>query len=286
MAAESKTKHYVNVFLRYFVLILVGLIMIYPLVWMVGATFKSNAEIFSSIGFIPKNPTLEGYKKAMESYGGAINVWKAMLNTFSYVIPKVVFTMISATVTAYGFGRFEFKGRGILFSVLMATLFLPQVVLNVPQFIMFSKMGWVDSKLYLPIIVPTLFATDTLFVFQLIQFLRNVPKELDEAAKIDGCGEISAFVRVILPLSYPIVFSVSLIMFLNTWSQFQIPLILASSMETKPMAIVISEFVTKDSVEYGLIAAAGIVSLIPPALAAIIFRKYLISGMVNGSVKG
>lgn len=118
MAAESKTKHYVNVFLRYFVLILVGLIMIYPLVWMVGATFKSNAEIFSSIGFIPKNPTLEGYKKAMESYGGAINVWKAMLNTFSYVIPKVVFTMISATVTAYGFGRFEFKGRGILFSVL------------------------------------------------------------------------------------------------------------------------------------------------------------------------
>ena len=123
MAAESKTKHYVNVFLRYFVLILVGLIMIYPLVWMVGATFKSNAEIFSSIGFIPKNPTLEGYKKAMESYGGAINVWKAMLNTFAYVIPKVVFTMISATVTAYGFGRFEFKGRGILFSVLMATLF-------------------------------------------------------------------------------------------------------------------------------------------------------------------
>ena len=87
-------------------------------------------------------------------------------------------------------------------------------------------------------------------------------------------------------MSYPIVLSVSLIMFLNTWSQFQIPLILASSMETKPMAIVISEFVTKDSVEYGLIAAAGIVSLIPPALAAIIFRKYLISGMVNGSVKG
>ena len=210
MAAESKTKHYVNVFLRYFVLILVGLIMIYPLVWMVGATFKSNAEIFSSIGFIPKNPTLEGYKKAMESYGGAINVWKAMLNTFSYVIPKVVFTMISATVTAYGFGRFEFKGRGILFSVLMATLFLPQVVLNVPQFIMFSKMGWVDSKLYLPIIVPTLFATDTLFVFQLIQFLRNVPKELDEAAKIDGASSMRIIRSVQIPLLKPI-FRMSLI---------------------------------------------------------------------------
>ena len=119
MAAESKTKHYVNLFIRYFVLILVGLIMVYPLIWMVGATFKSNSEIFSSIGFIPKNPTLEGYQKAMENYGGTINVWKAMLNTFSYVIPKVIFTMISATVTAYGFGRFQFKGRGILFSILM-----------------------------------------------------------------------------------------------------------------------------------------------------------------------
>ena len=219
MVAESKTKHYVNVFLRYFVLILVGLIMIYPLVWMVGATFKSNAEIFSSIGFIPKNPTLEGYKKAMESYGGAINVWKAMLNTFSYVIPKVVFTMISATVTAYGFGRFEFKGRGILFSVLMATLFLPQVVLNVPQFIMFSKMGWVDSKLYLPIIVPTLFATDTLFVFQLIQFLRNVPKELDEAAKIDGATKTQALRRITIPMVMP---SFTICLFLTLTNSFKL----------------------------------------------------------------
>ncbi len=115
MAAESKTKHIINLILRYTVLILVGLVMVYPLVWMVGATFKSNAEIFSSIGLFTAHPNLDGYKKAMESYGGTINVWKAMLNTFSYVIPKVVFTMISATITAYGFGRFEFKGRGILF---------------------------------------------------------------------------------------------------------------------------------------------------------------------------
>jgi multiple sugar transport system permease protein len=97
---------------------------------------------------------------------------------------------------------------------------------------------------------------------------------------------MGAFMRIILPLSYPILISVTLIMFLSTWSQFQIPLILASSMKTKPMAIVISEFVTKDSVEYGLIAAAGLISIIPPALAAVIFRKYLISGMVSGSVKG
>lgn len=101
------------------------IVMVYPLIWMVGATFKTNNEIFSSVGFIPKNPTLDGYKNAMKSYGGDIDLVKAMINTYSIVIPKVVFTIISATITAYGFARFEFKGKGILFAVLMSTLFLP-----------------------------------------------------------------------------------------------------------------------------------------------------------------
>ena len=286
MAAESKTKHYVNVFLRYFVLILVGLIMIYPLVWMVGATFKSNAEIFSSIGFIPKNPTLEGYKKAMESYGGAINVWKAMLNTFSYVIPKVVFTMISATVTAYGFGRFEFKGRGILFSVLMATLFLPQVVLNVPQFIMFSKMGWVDSKLYLPIIVPTLFATDTLFVFQLIQFLRNVPKELDEAAKIDGCTGMGALFRVVLPIAKPGLISVAIYTYIHAWEEFLFALNLSTSTRTRTLPIAIHMFAGEFSVDWGSTMAASAVVAFPVLLIFLSCNKYFVKGMADGAVKG
>ena len=122
--------------------------------------------------------------------------------------------------------------------------------------------------------------------WMITNYLSTIPKDLEEAALIDGCSQMGVFMKVILPLSTPILISVTLIMFLSTWSQFQIPLILASSMKTKPMAIVISEFVTKDSVEYGLIAAAGLISLIPPALAAVIFRKYLISGMVSGSVKG
>ena len=117
-------------------------------------------------------------------------------------------------------------------------------------------------------------------------YFATIPREMEEAAFIDGCGRVGSFFRLILPLSRPIILSVALIMFLSTWSQFQIPLILASSMETKPMAIVISEFVTKDSVQYGLVAAAGMLALVPPALAAFIFRKYLVTGMTNGSVKG
>ena len=181
MTRETKRK--ISTFLRYFVLIAVGFVMVYPLIWMVGATFKTNNEIFSSVGFIPKNPTLDGYKNAMKSYGGDIDLVKAMINTYSIVIPKVVFTIISATITAYGFARFEFKGKGILFAVLMSTLFLPQVVLNVPQYIMFNKFGWINHPMYLALIVPTIFATDTYFVFMLISVFAEYPKRAGRSGK-------------------------------------------------------------------------------------------------------
>ena len=287
MAAESKTKHYVNIFIRYFVLILVGLIMVYPLIWMVGATFKSNSEIFSSIGFIPKNPTLEGYQKAMENYGGTINVWKAMLNTFSYVIPKVILTMISATVTAYGFGRFQFKGREILFSILMATLFLPQVVLNVPQFILFTKLGWVDSPLYLPIIVPTLFATDTLFVFQLIQLLRNVPKELDEAAKIDGCNSVQTLVKVIVPMLSPAITSIALFQFMWSSNDFMGPLLYVNTPAKYPLAIFVKLSMDADAgFSWNRILALSLISILPSLIIFFLAQDKFVDGISAGGVKG
>ncbi len=223
LSMERKRK--LSNFVRYLVLIAVGLVMVYPLLWMIGATFKNNVEIFSGIGLIPKNPTLDGYRNAMKSYGGDINIWKAMLNTYSYVLPKVLFTLISATITAYGFGRFKFIGRGALFAILMSTLFLPQVVLNVPQFILFTKLGWVDSKLYLPLIVPTMFATDTYFVFMLVQFMRNIPKELEEAAKIDGCNVVQTLISVIVPMLMPALVSCALFQFMWSSNDFMGPLL-------------------------------------------------------------
>ena len=220
-----ETRKTVNTIVRYVVLIVVGFIMIYPLIWMVGATFKTNNEIFSGIGFIPKNPTLDGYKNALKSYGGDIDIFKAMINTYSIVLPKVVFTIVSATVTAYGFARFEFKGKKLLFAVLMSTLFLPQVVLNVPQFVLFNKFGWIDSPIYLALIVPTLFATDTYFVFMLIQFLRNIPKELEEAATIDGCGSIKTLWYVIVPMLKPSIVSCALFQFMWSSNDFMGPLL-------------------------------------------------------------
>ena len=135
-------------FFKYFVLILVGIIMIYPLLWMISATFKDNSEIFAGIGLWIKNPTLDGYRNALNNFGGSINILQAMLNTYSYVLPKVICTVVSACVAAYGFGRFDFPGRKLLFNIMLATLFLPQVVLNVPQYLLYNKFGWVSCALF------------------------------------------------------------------------------------------------------------------------------------------
>ena len=287
MAAESKEKRVIGLVLRYVVLILVGLIMVYPLLWMVGATFKSNAEIFSGIGLFTSHPTLEGYKNAMSDYGGQINILKAMLNTFSYVIPKVIFKVISATITAYGFGRFQFKGKGILFAVLMSTLFLPQVVLNVPQFILFSKMGWVGSKLYLPIIVPTLFATDTYFVYMLYQFLRNVPRELDEAAKIDGCNPLQTLTKVIVPMLMPSIASCALFQFMWSTNDFMGPLLYVNTPARYPMAIFVKMSMDADSgVQWNRILALSLISIIPSLIVFFLAQNQFVEGISDGGVKG
>ena len=152
---KLSTAHKIGRFFQYFVLILVGVIMIYPLVWMVGATFKSNAEIFSGIGFLTANPTLQGYIDAVsQNYGGDISIWRAFINTYSFVIPKVIFTVISSVIAAYGFSRFKFKGRDLMFGIMISTLFLPQVVLNVPQYLMYNSFGWINSPFYRPCLPP------------------------------------------------------------------------------------------------------------------------------------
>ena len=136
-----KASNKIATFFKYFVLILVGIIMIYPLLWMISATFKDNSEIFAGISLWIKKPTLDGYRNALNNFGGSINILQAMLNTYSYVIPKVICTVVSACIAAYGFGRFDFPGRKLLFNIMLATLFLPQVVLNVPQSLLSGHLG-------------------------------------------------------------------------------------------------------------------------------------------------
>ena len=285
MTLEKKRQ--IATVLKYVVLVLVGIIMIYPLVWMIGASFKTNSEIFSSIGFIPKSPTVQGYIDAMNGYGGDIDIWKSMLNTYKIVIPKVILTIASCTLTAYGFARFKFKGHDLLFALLMATLFLPNVVLNVPQFIMYNGWGWVDSPVYLPLIVPTMFAQDTYFVFMLIQFLRNIPKELDEAAKIDGCTALGTLWHVIVPVLKPAMTSAALFQFMWSSNDFMGPLLYVSTPKRYPAAIFVKMSMDADTgFSWNRILALSLISIIPSLVVFFIAQDQFIDGVTAGSVKG
>ena len=286
---KLETRHKIARFFQYFVLIAVGFIMIYPLLWMIGATFKSNAEIFSGIGFIPKNPTLEGYKLAVtQNYGGDINIWRAMLNTYSFVFPKVIFTVISSVIAAYGFSRFKFKGRDILFSIMISTLFLPQVVLNVPQYLMYNTFGWIDSPWYLPLWVPSLFATETYFVYQLVQFMRSIPHDLDEAAAIDGCGPVKTLYKIICPMLSPSLVACGLFQFMWSCNDFMGPLLYVSTPPRKyPMSIFVKLSMDADNgFSWNRILALSLISIIPQLIVFFAAQDSFIDGIAAGSVKG
>ena len=285
---KLSTANKIGRFFQYFVLILVGVIMIYPLVWMVGATFKSNAEIFAGIGFLTANPTLQGYIDAVtQNYGGDISIWRAFINTYSFVIPKVIFTVISSVIAAYGFSRFKFKGRDMLFGIMISTLFLPQVVLNVPQYLMYNSFGWINSPFYLPLWVPTLFATETYFVYQLVQFMRSIPHDLDEAAAIDGCGPVKILYKIIAPMLSPSLVACGLFQFMWSCNDYMGPLLYVQTPSKYPMSIFVKLSMDADSgFNWNRILALSLISIIPQLVVFFCAQDAFIDGISAGAVKG
>lgn len=282
MTREQKRE--INTFLRYVLLIVVGIIMVYPLVWMVGASFKTNSEIFSSIGFIPKDPVFTGYVKGFAGYEG-MTLLHFMANTYKIVIPKVVVTLISATITAYGFARFTFFGKKFSFAVLMSTLFLPQVVLNVPQYILFNELGWLDS--YLPLIVPSILAGDTYFVYMLIQFQRGIPKELEEAARIDGCGIMKTLWYVLVPMLKPAIVSCGLFQFMWTSNDFMGPLIYVNTVAKFPVSIFLRMSMDAEvGFEWNRVLAMSLLAIIPSLIVFFSAQNSFVDGIAAGGVKG
>jgi len=254
------------------------------MIWMVGASFKtSNAEIFSSIGFIPKNPTLDGYISGWNAEPYKFGVY--MFNTYKFVIPKVIGTVISSTVTAYGFSRFKFKGQGFLFGLCMATLFLPQVVLNVPQYLLFSQMNWLNS--YLPIVVPSFFAVDTYFVFMLVQFMRSISRELEEAAEIDGCNSLQRLVYVIVPMVKPSMVSCALFQFMWSSNDFMGPLIYIDSVKKYTASLGLRMFMDAEAgFQWNKVLALSIITILPSLIVFFLAQDQFVEGISAGGVKG
>mgnify|MGYP000738993380 FL=1 len=203
---------------------------------MISATFKDNSEIFAGIGLWIKNPTLEGYKNALNNFGGSINILQAMLNTYSYVLPKVICTVVSSCIAAYGFGRFDFPGE----DPVQHHAGHPVPASGRPeraQFLLYTKFGWVNSPFYLAIWVHCAFATETYFVYQLVQFMRNVPRDLDEAAAIDGCSSFQTLYKVIVPMLMPALVSCALFQFMWSCNDFMGPLLYVQTPAKYPMSL-------------------------------------------------
>lgn len=282
-----KQRNILNTIIRYFILTAVGMIMIYPMIWMIGASFKSsNNEIFSTIGFIPKKATIAGYIKGWKSTEYTFITY--LLNTYKIVLPKVLGTVISATLTAYGFARFNFKGKKMLYAVLLSTLFLPQVVLNIPQYLLFRDMGWLKPALsYLPLIVPAFLATDTYFIFMLVQFLRGIPYELEEAAKIDGCNSLQTLILVISPILKPSIVSAALFQFMWSSNDFMGPLIYIKEVAKYTASQGLRLSMDADAgFDWNKVLAMSIVTILPSLIVFFLAQKQFVDGVTAGSVKG
>lgn len=270
--------------MRYGVLLAVGLVMLYPLVWLVGASFKPNAEIFASPGFYPDNPTLSGYEKGWQT-STPYTFGRFFLNSFLIILPKMIGTAISCTLVAYGFARFEFPLKKLFFSSVIAILVLPNVVTRIPQYILFRDLGWLDS--YLPLWVPSALAGDAFFVFMLVQFLRGIPGDMEEAARVDGANSMQTLIYIVVPMLAPALVSVCLFQFMWTMNDFLGPLIYLSSVDKYPVSLALKLSIdTTEAFDWNQILAMSSLALAPALIVFFMAQKYFIEGISAGGVKG
>lgn len=270
--------------LQYLFLAIIGLLMVYPLLWMVSASFKTNNEIFSSISLIPKQILTNGYKDGWRG-SGQYSFSLYFTNTFAMVLPTVVLTVISSLLVAFGFARFRFAGKGVLFALVIASLMLPNEVVIIPRYMVFNSLGWLNT--YLPFIIPAAFATYSFFIFMLVQYIRSIPRELDESATIDGCNSFMVLIRIILPLTVPAIISVVIFQFVWRWNDFLNALIYISSVRKYPVSLALRMSLdVTDTITWNQTMAMSVLSMMPPILLFFLTQKYFVEGIATTGIKG
>ena len=260
----------------YLIMTLLSAVMLYPLLWLLGASFKSNSEIFSSVWFVPDSIDTDIWK----------NAWKTVtphtmghyfMNTFMIIIPKIFFAVISSVLVAYGFSRFDFPLKRFFSALLVTGMFMPAIVKIMPMFLFWRDTGLLDT--YVPLVFPALLAEEGMFIFILIRFFDSVPREFDEAARIDGCGTLRTLFLVLLPCIKPAVTSIAVFTFLWTMNDFLNPLIIIQSVEKYPMSLALRLSVDSTGQSYELcrIIAVSVIGLIP-SIAVFALAAFLRSG--------
>ncbi|MCO6453609.1 MAG: carbohydrate ABC transporter permease [Caldilineales bacterium] len=271
--------------LTHLFIIVLGLLMIYPIAWMIVSSFKPNNMIFSDPGLIPKSVTIENYITGWKGYAG-VTFGKFFINSLFMCAMAVIGNVIACTMAAYAFARLDFVGRRFWFAIMLITLMLPGHVTIVPRYILFNTFGWVGS--YLPIIVPKFLATDAFFVFLLVQFIRSLPKELDEAAIIDGCSKIGVFTRIIVPLALPALVTTALFTFLWTWDDFFNHLLYLTNPQIFSVSRALRTFVGDAGAvsNWGGALAMSTLSMLPPFILFFALQKYFVQGITTTGLKG
>ena len=270
----------------YHVLVLgFGLMMIYPLIWMVMSSFKETNTIFTTAGsLIPEKFTLQNYINGWKGFA-KISFGVFFKNSLFISIVATIGTVISSALVAYGFARCEFKGKKLLFSAMLISMMLPAQVLMIPQYLWYQKLGWVGS--YLPLIVPYFFAIQGFFVYLMINFIDGIPRELDEAAKIDGCSYYTIFSKIILPLISPALITAGIFSFMWRWDDFLSALLYVNESAKYPVSLALKLFCDPgSSSDYGAMFAMAFLSVLPAVIMFIFFQKYLVEGIATSGLKG
>lgn len=268
--------------LKHLALIAASVMMIYPLIWMIISSFRPTDTIFRNTGLNLSGLTTENY-----TFG-----WSALTYPFSHylinsaivVVGCIIGNLVSCSLAAYAFARLKFTGRPILFGIMLLTIMIPYHVVLVPQYILFQQFNWVNT--FLPLIVPKMLATDSFFVFLMVQFIRGLPTELDEAARIDGCGHFSIFTRILLPLMVPALATTTIFTFIWMWNDFLSSLIYLTSPETYTVPLALRSFLdSSGQSNWGAMFAMSVVSLIPVFLAFLFGQRFLIRGIATTGIK-
>lgn len=257
-----------------------------PFVWAFIISVTPEYEMFTNTRhMLPGTIVWSNYENLFSmTTSHSVRLFRGLKNSLAAAAVTLAIGVPLALITAYTLTKMEFPGRKWFKNALLITMVIPVFATIIPLFRIFVENDLLDSQFWLSLVYVSSFLPMSTWLMS--NYFSTIPREILEAARVDGCGTMGTFFRIVLPVSGPVILACSLIMFLSAWNQFQIPLILASSLETKPVSIVTSEFMTKDSIQYGLTAAGGLIAIIPPAVLALIFRKFLVSGMMGGASKG
>lgn len=279
-----KVKKRVTKTIYHLFVILFGLLMIYPVLWMISGSFKDNAEILrGSLRLIPENLKMTNYSTGWSGFGG-ITFLTFFKNSVIITVVATLGTVISSALVAYALSRVHFRGRKFWFTCMIATMLLPGQVIMIPSYLIWHRLGLVPG--YLPLIIPN-FCGQAFFIYQMMQFMSGIPRELDEAATIDGCSKYNIFTHIILPLLKPSIVTTVIIQFYWKWDDYMGPLLYLSKPQSYTVSLAIKMFADSSSTtDYGAMFAMSTLSLIPVFLIFLFFNRYLVEGIGTSGLKG